>query len=178
MVVCRGRKQYTARFGQGLEARRDIDPIPIQISTFNHHIAEVDPEAKHNAALFRQIPVGAAECLLQLDGALNRVDRAGEFHQDPVARDFEDAALMPGDERFKHVFAARLEDGEGAGLIGFHQAAEADDISGQYGGKSALNAFSDRGIGIVLKASDRPNCRCGWIGSLSRARGEQLQRHG
>ena len=134
MVVCRGRKQYGARFGQGLEARRDIDPVPIEIAAFHHHIAEVDTEAKHNAAFLRHFPIGVAECLLQVDGALNRVDRAGEFHQHSVARDLEDAALVRRNERFKHILATGLEGSQGAGLIGFHQAAEADDISGQDGG--------------------------------------------
>ena len=153
-------------------------PSPYEIAAFHHHIAEVDAEAKHDAAFLRQIPIGAAECLLQIDGALNRVDRTGEFHQHPVARDFEDTALVRCDERFKHLLAAGLEDGEGAGLIGFHQAAEADDISGQDGGKSALNAFSGHRNGIVLEAPDRANCRGGGIGSLSHHQERRLQRHG
>ena len=123
-------------------------------------------------------PLALPNDCCRVDGALNRVDRAGELHQHPVARDFEDAALVPGDERFKHLLAAGLEGGESAGLIGFHQAAEADDISGQDGGKSALNAFSGHRNGIVLEAPDRPNCRGGRIGSLLHHRQEPFRWHG
>ena len=46
---------------KALEARRDIDTVSIEIAAFDHYIAEVDAEAKHNAAFLRQIPIGVAE---------------------------------------------------------------------------------------------------------------------
>jgi hypothetical protein len=45
------------------------------------------------------------------------------------------------DQRLKDIFATLLERGQCARLITLHEAAVADHIGGQDGGKAALGAF-------------------------------------
>jgi hypothetical protein len=49
--------------------------------------------------------------------------------------------MVLGDERRQDFAPALLEDRQGPGLIRLHEAAVANHISGQNGGKATLNAF-------------------------------------
>jgi hypothetical protein len=59
-------------------------PSP-EIAALDHHIAQIDADAKNNMAIFGLIAVGGCHSLLQLDCALHGVDGTGELHQHSVA---------------------------------------------------------------------------------------------
>jgi hypothetical protein len=48
---------------------------------------------------------------------------------------------MPGKGRFEDIRSTRLKGGQRTGLVQLHQAAIADHVGGQNGGKTALGAF-------------------------------------
>ena len=78
---------------------------------------------------------------LEIDGALNGIDRAGELNQHAVAGGLEYAALMFGDQRVQHVTAPGFQGRPCDGFISFHKPSIADHVGGQDRSKAALSAF-------------------------------------
>src|SRR5262245_33721623 len=113
--------ENAARIGDAFEPRGDVYTIAIEIAALDHYVAKVDADAKHDLKVIGQIVICERHLLLQLDRTLDGVDSAGEFDQHPIAGNLEDTPLVFRDERLKHVFAARLERGEGSRLILFHE---------------------------------------------------------
>jgi hypothetical protein len=64
-----------------------------------------------------------------------------EFNQHSIACGFDDAALALRNCRIDQLQPDCLKPGEGAGLVGFHEAAIADDIRCQNRCKPAFNTL-------------------------------------
>jgi hypothetical protein len=79
---------------------------------------------------------------LQLHRATHSVDDAGEFDQEPVARDLDGAAAMPGDLGVRDVVAPRGQCRVRALLVRAHQLRIARDIGRQHRRQSPLDALS------------------------------------
>ena len=60
---------------------------------------------------------------------------------------------MLGNHRLKNLGAPRFECGQGACLVALHEAAVADRISGQNGGKPALGAFFGHSRPLLSKGA-------------------------
>jgi hypothetical protein len=58
---------------------------------------QIDPDAQHNVQVLGLVGVGGGHTLLEIDGAVNRVDGTSELYQHAVAGRLEDAALVFGD---------------------------------------------------------------------------------
>src|SRR6516164_6827508 len=79
---------------QALKASGDIDSIAIEVATLDHHVAEVDPNPEDNSAVVGDVTVSRVHRFLQLHRAIDRVNRAGELHQDAIAHDLDDSAVV------------------------------------------------------------------------------------
>ena len=112
--------------------------------------------------------VGGSHGLLQRNRAFDGVHGAGELHQNTVAHQLEDPAVMFGQDRLQNVSAASLQRGQRAGLVNLHQPAVADHIGGQNGGKATLDAFFGHGMWLLFRDSNGWDCMGDLIGSLSR----------
>ena len=62
-------------------ACRHIDAVAINLLTFDHHVAEVDADAELHPTLQRQFRIFVPKRTLNRNGAINRLDHAGEFGQ-------------------------------------------------------------------------------------------------
>jgi hypothetical protein len=80
---------------------------------------------------------------LNLGGAGNRVHHARKFHQHAVARELDDASLMPGDLAVDEIRLKCLQCGERARLIRTHEAAVSDHVSGKDSGQAAFHMRSE-----------------------------------
>jgi len=109
LFVNAARHADTARVGQSLDAGRHVDAIAIKIASLDDDVAEVDADAEHDAAGFRQAGVDLGKAFLHLDRALHSVDRAGKFDQHAIAHHFDDSAMMLRDLRNNHLAMPRLE---------------------------------------------------------------------
>ncbi len=96
---------------------------------------------QHDLAVLGSVLVSGVHRPLKRDGALDGVDGAGEVHEDPIAHQLDDTAMVRGDDRLKDFLAAGLERGEGAGLVHLHETAVADHVGSQDRGEAALGAF-------------------------------------
>ena len=80
--------QIPPGFGQTLQPRGNVHPVPIDPLALDHHVAQVDADAKLHPALrqanrrFRSLNV-----LLDLDGALHGIHDAGKLGQQVIARE-------------------------------------------------------------------------------------------
>ena len=83
-----------ARLGQGLEPRRDVDAIAIDVRAFADDVAEVDADAQQDAACLRDLGVRCRHLALQFDRGRHSIDRTGELHQYAVAHHLDDASAM------------------------------------------------------------------------------------
>ena len=93
----------TARVRQGLEPRRDVDTVAVQIAAFHNHVAEVDTDAQHDLSVIRQSHIGGLHCFLQLDSALDCIHGAGELDQYSVANHLDDPTVVLRDHRLEMV---------------------------------------------------------------------------
>jgi hypothetical protein len=76
----------------------DIHTVAHQVAVaLLDDVAEVNADAKFDAALGRQPPVALDHALLHLDRAAHRVDHAAELDDGPIARTLYDAPMMSGD---------------------------------------------------------------------------------
>ena len=85
--------------------------------------------------------VGLGHFLLQFQRRLDRVHRAGEFHQHAVAHDLHDAARVAAHDRLQDGLPPLLQRGERSRLVSFHEARVADDVGNRDGGEAAFGAF-------------------------------------
>jgi hypothetical protein len=71
------------------------------------HVAEMNADAKLDAALRRQARVTFGHAVLHLDRAAHGVDHAAELDEAAVPGSLDDAAVMQGDGRIDQVAAQR-----------------------------------------------------------------------
>jgi hypothetical protein len=76
-----------------------FDPVAVNLFALEHHIAEVDANAKLHPTIRRQSGVFRLERGLDLDGALHRVDYAGKFSQRAITGGIHEPAAMLRDQR-------------------------------------------------------------------------------
>ena len=79
-----------ARLGDPLQSRGDVDAVTHQIAVgLLDVVAEMNADAKFDAALGRHASVAIDETVLHLDRAAHGVDHAAELDEAPVARAFD-----------------------------------------------------------------------------------------
>src|SRR6516162_3022924 len=99
LVVHHSTDADAARLVDRFKARRDVDPVSIDVAAVPDDVAEVDAHAELNAAFGRHIGVALGHPLLHFDRAAYRVDDAGELDQQAVAGGLDDATAVPLDHR-------------------------------------------------------------------------------
>jgi hypothetical protein len=88
----------------------DIDPVAHQVTiAFDHHIAEMYPDAEFDAALGRQPGIALNHAVLHLDRATHGINHATELHESAVASALHDATAMHRYKRIDQVAAQRPE---------------------------------------------------------------------
>ena len=94
LFVHRARDANAAGVGETLQPRRDVDPVTVDLIALDHHVAEVDADAKLHPALRRQLRVLSLERGLNIDRAIHRLDHAGELGQNAIAGGVYEAAVV------------------------------------------------------------------------------------
>src|SRR5690348_6119884 len=74
-----------ARLSQCLQPRSNVDAITVDVVAITDNVAEVDPDTEDDPLVLRGLSIAIDHSPLQLDGAADRVDDAGEFCQYAVA---------------------------------------------------------------------------------------------
>jgi hypothetical protein len=85
--------------------------------------------------------VALGHAALNVDGAADRVQHAGELDQKAVAHDLEDAPVVARDGRIEELAKMGLQGAQGALLVGLHQPAIADHVCRQNGRQTPLDGL-------------------------------------
>ena len=122
------RNRDAAGFGQLLQPGRDDHAFAVAVLVLDDHVAEIDAHAHVDALPVGEAIVPLGHLPLEQHRAFDGIHDAAEFGQQAVARQLEDAAVMPGDFGFEEVFPVRAQAFERIRLIILHEAAVADDV--------------------------------------------------
>jgi hypothetical protein len=76
------------------EARRDVDAVAEEVVFADQDVAEIDADAKFNAPLGWHTSASRGHFALHLDRATHRIDHAGEFDEQTLARRLNDTAAV------------------------------------------------------------------------------------
>lgn len=130
-----------AGVGQCFYPRCDVDAVAEDVAVLEDDVAQVYADAERHLAVFRVVFGSFGHRCLDLNGALDRFDGAGELGQKPITRFLNDMALMFGDRGLEDFVKVRRHSGQGSRLINTHEPAVADDIRRQNRGKLAGAPF-------------------------------------
>src|SRR5262249_2404187 len=133
----------SAGLGQRLQTGCEVDAIAIKVAALDDDVTEIDADAQHDALVVRLADPGLGHPFLQLDGAANRIDRAGELDQHAVTHHLDNPTVVSRDKRTQNVASTNFERRQRADLVLLHKAAVANDIGGKNGGKATLAALFD-----------------------------------
>jgi hypothetical protein len=126
------RKAYRAGLGDAFEARSDIDAVAHQVAVaLLDHVAEVDADAKLDAALRRQAGVTFDQASLDPNRAAHRIHHTAELDDASISGALDDPAVMGGDCRVDQIATEAPQARQGAVLVGSGEAAVSDDVGHQ-----------------------------------------------
>ena len=95
-----------APLGDAFEPRGDVDAVAHQVAVrLFDDVAEMNADAKLDAALGRDPGIALDHRVLHLDRAANRIDHAAEFDDAAVAAALDHPAMMHGNRRVHHIAA-------------------------------------------------------------------------
>jgi len=113
-----------------LQSRRYVHTVTKQITSADHYVTDMHPDAEVDVTALRKGRVGFCQGTLSLHGTPDGINRAAKLRQHTVARRVGDTAPMARNQPVEY-FPARSKGIEGSDLIGSHEAAIALDISGK-----------------------------------------------
>lgn len=99
-----------ATLGPCRDASRSIDRLAVEIVTFRHHLARVDPDA-HPQLLPRKAPVALVQALLDGDGTGERPPRRGESDEKSIPQRLDLSAPVIGDTAANEFLVGAVERG-------------------------------------------------------------------
>ena len=133
-----------ARLGQRFQASRHVHAFAPQLGAVDDDVADIDADTEFDPLRRRHVRVAVDHRTLELDGALHCCYDAGEFHQQAVAGDPDDATLVRLDLGIDERAPVRLPLGESAGIVRSHESTVARDIGHQDGREPPLHAILTR----------------------------------
>jgi hypothetical protein len=149
LPVCVVRDTDAARLGKTFQARGNVDPVSEDVLVVNDDIANMDADAKLDPQLLRDPGILLDDATLNFNRALQRVDRTGELHQQPVTRSLDDASLVFGDHRIDDL-----------ALLGDVVVEDDGDLMGDGVNVAArLEGIAEPG-GICLSGAAYLSCGC------------------
>ena len=128
---------------QAFEAGRHVHAVSQDVAVLLHDdVADIDADTQVDPLVGRQAGVLHHQPALQVDGATDGVDDAGEFGQQAVTRGLHQAATVFGEAGEEQVSLKGFQAPQRAFLIGAHQPAVARDIGGENGRKPSVKPFT------------------------------------
>ena len=98
LLVDPRRDPHPARLAQGLDPRRHVDAVAVDVGPVDHHVAEVDPDPVANAHGLGQFRILVQHRPLDLDRGLDRCGHAAELDDGAIALEVDEAAAVPSQD--------------------------------------------------------------------------------
>jgi hypothetical protein len=138
LAVRVARDAHSSRLGDALQASRDVDPIPQEVATPNHHVADMDADAETKRIVWVHPDVQVTKRSLDLQSTLDGIHRARELSQDAIARRIGDPAAVLANQAV-HDLAAGREGAKSPDLVLPHEARVPGYISSKDGCQPSLH---------------------------------------
>ena len=126
----------------GLQARRHVHAIAVEVVAIHDQVAKVQADAEHDGGVLGLVPVGLGHGLLELDGGAQSVHGAWELDQGAVAGQLDQPSAMASQNGLQPLGPMGFQPGKGAVLITAHQARVANDIRRQNRRQSPYNPLA------------------------------------
>ena len=158
----------SSRLRERLDPGGDVDRVPQHVARRLHHIPHVDPDTDLDRAGGVEGCIVGAEHRLDLQGRLDRIERARKFDQEGVAHRFDLFATELGEDGPKQLVVT-CQRSERSAFVLLHPGRVADHVREHDGGQtpvarchggrtdsSEIRAYSpNRGRHAVWTASGR-----------------------
>ena len=137
MVAHNPRDTDATRLGERLQARRDIDTVTKDVVVLDDDVAQIDPDAEPNPALFGHLWLALGHTALDLRGATHGIHHTRKLGQEAVAGVLYDPASVLGDLRIDQFPEVGLEPFMRPFLVGAHQPRIRNYVCGEDRGETA-----------------------------------------
>jgi len=134
-----------------------------------------DLDAEPHLFVHGSVVIFLANGLLDRNGALHGIDRAGEVCDDAVAGGVEDPAPVRRDQSVDDG-AACLQPGERADLVARHQPAVAGNVGGEYRCELSFDALTGHACSSPSQYSDERDLSGASLIVAARSHGTQIVR--
>jgi len=124
----------------GLEPRRDVDVIAVDIVAVDDDVPQMKAGPEYDHPFLGLAPIGLGNGLLKLDGSGEGIDRARELDQPAIALEPDHTSAMPRDSRSQPLVDVVQKSCNGTALILTHQPGRADSVHKEDRCQSALLA--------------------------------------
>ena len=94
VIVDGSRDNDATGLGEFLQPRRDVDPVAKDVGTVDHHVSQIDADAKPHLPRVRWVRVLIGNFLLNLDRTLHGFDNAGELGDHGIAPSIHDPPVV------------------------------------------------------------------------------------
>ena len=128
LVIGRAGDENPARVAQLLQAGRDVHAIAEKIAVLDDDIAEIDADPEHDAMVRRNLRLIRSDILLHRNGEGCSVHDRTEFGNRAITHQFDDAAVMLGQEWIDDFAPQGLDGVERAILVTLDEAGITDDV--------------------------------------------------
>ena len=128
MIVGRAGDENPARVAQLLQAGGDVHAIAEKIAVLDDDVAQVDADPEHDATVRRNLRLMRGDLLLHRNGKGCSVHDRTELGNRAITHQFDDAAVMLGQQRIDDLAPQGLDGVERAILVTFSEAGIADDV--------------------------------------------------
>jgi hypothetical protein len=134
------RDAHASWLSKALQTGCDVDAVPQEITTPDHHVTDVDANAEAQCP-FRVNPgVQDGKSLLNIDSTLHGINGRGELGQDAVARRVSDPPPMLPNESVHDLTVGR-ESLKGADLVLSHETRVPGHIGSEDSRQAPLDPF-------------------------------------
>ena len=157
-----------ARSRDAFEPRRHVDAVTIDVAGLDDHVADIDADAKLDAAVPGHAGVALAHAALDRRRARDRIHDARELRQEPVPGELDDTALRFGDLGVDQIRPVGFPGCVGARLVHAHEAAIGRHVSRQDGGQASVDRRLVHVTTLSLrrhKQEDSPEAVCSTLRS-------------
>src|SRR5262244_1701425 len=128
LVVNHARHHNAPGLSQRLKARRDVDPVSINIVVIDDDIADINTYAELNSFLSWQLCSALNHGVLNVDSAAYRIHDAHKFDKHTVARRLHDTSTMLCNFWIDQFLPMGFELAQRAFLVSAHQPTITSDI--------------------------------------------------
>ena len=153
LIVDGLRDANSSRLGKLFEASSDVDAGAIKIVVFGDYVPEVDADAELHLLFLGNRSVALRNLVLNLDGAANGLDDAGELSNNAVACAAENVSAVGGDRLLDHS-AIHAQGGSGGLFVNLCMVAISLHIGSENRSKPT---FHGRGTSEATPNGENPH---------------------